>query len=532
LDIPIEKIKEIKQYLASEDQIEEYNLSFDNLNEKQQESEMDATRNYVFAIKGRVIDIYKIYHKAQALTILREKAKAKFVSDLELATKVGDGLEIAFMNLKHWWDGNVTSSNPEDYDEPFFEVPQIDNNIHSNGDNATYETWDPRHLEYGFKLQIISGSNEDGGNGLIFDASEYKEDHLDWYSFTLEKEILGQQQPPTSQPKMIALTSNHLKFAGMPEKRWWNFEDSYVDFGSTEPKKNNIASTLLMEFALVHSSDWYVIPYQMKLGTVSKIENLTVIDSFGDTTIIEPAGFTAREQNMLDNIESWNSWNMFSISKKSNDQLTENTRYNTSYFFLPPSDEYIISGSTLEEIKFLRDETANLAWAVEKTYRTLYGEPVSGYEHYLSKNKNEEIVNDGNIISNASSSKPVKYTLMTTVPWNWIPFIPIHTNKFLPESMTNLPSYSHIKLQRGAMIDPETKKVIRPNSRLLDNVQPRYYIDESEIPRSGIVVSEKYQRTVWHNGRVFLWIGRKKFTGTGEGSSGLTFDSIPLERQL
>jgi len=73
----------------------------------------------------------------------------------------------------------------------------------------------------------------------------------------------------------------------MPEKRWWNFEDSYVDFGSLEPKKNNIASALLT----VYSPDWYVIPHPIKIGTVSKIESLVVIDAFGDETTIEPAGF-------------------------------------------------------------------------------------------------------------------------------------------------------------------------------------------------------------------------------------------------
>ena len=54
---------------------------------------------------------------------------------------------------------------------------------------------------------------------------------------------------PNSPPKIDPIATN-VTFAGMPEKRWWNFENNYVDFGSIDPKMNNIASALLMEFGL------------------------------------------------------------------------------------------------------------------------------------------------------------------------------------------------------------------------------------------------------------------------------------------
>jgi hypothetical protein len=83
------------------------------------------------------------------------------------------------------------------------------------------------------------------------------------------------------------------------------------------------------------------------------------------------------------------------------------------------------------------------------------------------------------------------------------------------------------------MINPITGTTpIRPNSKLLNEVQPHYYIDESAMPRNGAIVTEKCQRTVWSSGRVFLWIGRKKMVGSREGSSGLKFDSIPLRREI
>ena len=105
------------------------------------------------------------------------------------------------------------------------------------------------------------------------------------------------------------------------------------------------------------------------------------------------------------------------------------SRQNTPYFFLPPAVDNVISGLPLEEIKFLRDETANLVWAVEKKYRTLYGEPISGYDHYISQSKNVPTP------ASPDHKDSAKYTLMTSVPWNWIPFIPVHTTELLTSSL-------------------------------------------------------------------------------------------------
>jgi hypothetical protein len=105
----------------------------------------------------------------------------------------------------------------------------------------------------------------------------------------------------------------------------------------------------------------------------------------------------------------------------------------------------------------------------------------------------------------------IRYVLGTTVPENWIPFIPVH----LPGSDTE------IQLQRARL--PGAKP---PKGVLLNEAQPVYFINEEEVPRSGILVQRSYQRTRWLNGRTYLWIGRRKETGKGEGWSNLKFDQI------
>lgn len=70
--------------------------------------------------------------------------------------------------------GDSSASSQE---EPIFERPILTNSSAVSAGNA----WDPRHLEYGFKVGLGTGSKQ-----LLLDASQYKEDHLDWYSFTVK----------------------------------------------------------------------------------------------------------------------------------------------------------------------------------------------------------------------------------------------------------------------------------------------------------------------------------------------------------
>jgi hypothetical protein len=510
------ELRRFKRFLAQDP-----DLRFD-LDDGLDEYEAEITRKFISIVKGRVVNIYRATN-LDTPAILMSKTLQYFASNPnpvpDLPGQVGKALEIALGNLKNWWYGYRISANTMNEEEPFFERPP-----------ENFSLWNPSHLEYDFKVQITPKGTSPPEK-LILDASGYKEDHLEWYSFAVSEsgstvgfELPLEPKPDPLPPNPIATS---LRFAGMPEKRWWNFEDGHVDFGSINPKKNNIATILLMEFALVYSPDWYIIPHQMRVGTINKIENLAVVDCFGDETLIEPAGHTKSEFAMTESDKSWDSWGMFTLSEKYKDR---DRQHYTPYFLLPPTIDYVLTGAPLEEVKMLRDETANLVWAIERKYRTFYGEPVSGYDHsFFLQRKTQEVLPADR--TEEESEKPLKYTFMTSVPRNWIPFVPVHaTKETTSSSLDSL--QKHIKLQRASMINLVDGTRIRPNSRLLNEVQPHYYVDEAEVPRNGIVASENCQRTIWHTGEIFLWIGRKKYYGAGEGSSGLQFDSISLENKL
>jgi hypothetical protein len=115
---------------------------------------------------------------------------------------------------------------------------------------------------------------------------------------------------------------------------------------------------------------------------------------------------------------------------------------------------------------------------------------------------------------------------MSSVPENWIPFIPVHVPN----------DNRQIQLQRAAMprvlIGDTAKPVkVRPRTTLiregLDLPQPQaYFVHEEEVPRAGVVATQSFRRTRWRDGRAWVWLGVRKQTGRGEGSSKLTFDSL------
>ena len=120
----------------------------------------------------------------------------------------------------------------------------------------------------------------------------------------------------------------------------------------------------------------------------------------------------------------------------------------------------------------------------------------------------------------------IRYDIMSSVPENWIPFIPAASPNTLMS--TQLQRASMKRLIDG---DPESPVSIKPRTTLLrvglDAKSPhKYFIPDEEVPRAGIRVAECFKRTRWLDGRAFVWLGVRKETGRGEGWSGLAFDRL------
>ena len=199
--------------------------------------------------------------------------------------------------------------------------------------------------------------------------------------------------------------------------------------------------------------------------------------------------------------------------------------------FLPPSLAKVYESYPLEKVVLARDEIANMVWGVEETIPGVSGEGVNGFE--AGKSLANYFTPEGARLNQPRTPNDAKigYLLGTTVPENWIPFIPARTPG----------STREIRLQRAAMprlTDLIQGSVIRPRGRILrvnldeGRRDTTYFIHEEEVPRAGVIVTRQFQRARGANGEVFTWVGRRKVTGRGEGASGLAFDQIvPLQPQ-
>jgi hypothetical protein len=170
-------------------------------------------------------------------------------------------------------------------------------------------------------------------------------------------------------------------------------------------------------------------------------------------------------------------------------------------FFLAPTLVRNLESKPVEEVLFLRDEMANLAWGVERTTEGVTGDP---------ENRRET----GAPAPTAPEREIPAWKLSTEVPDYWIPLVPVKTG---PDS---------IALRRGAMLRADGS--LRPQTARGRVLVPEQRLDilEEEVPREGVRVTRSYQFTRWSGGQPLLWIGRRKRIGRGEGSSGLRFDEL------
>ena len=376
------------------------------------------------------------------------------------------------------------------------------------------DAWAPSYLEYQFAVSAPEESSGEKRATLV--AEQYYHGTLDWYAFDIDSRQLQdvpQEQFPTDsfeEHAPVAFLPTQIEFNGMPNVRWWEFEDRRTDFGSIRASTSDVPLLLLAEFGLIYGNDWTVVPYNLEVGSLADIRGIIVSDVFGVQTLIRPAG---QGQQM-----DWQKWSMYNLARANQ---VDNR------LFLPPSVAKVYESKPIEKVILARDEVANLVWGVEETIPGIAGSGVDGFEtgkmlsSYFAANEPEPE------ITRVSNEAKIQYLLGNTVPENWIPFIATH----LPGSNRQ------IRLQRGSMPrlpNVISNSVITPRGEILreglDQNQP-YFVHEEEVPRAGVIVTRKYQRVRGPNGEVFTWIGRRKETGRGEGASGLVFDQVvPLEQ--
>jgi hypothetical protein len=379
-----------------------------------------------------------------------------------------------------------------------------------SGDNPA---WQPERLEYRF---ACSAPTADGERKLI--ADEYYSGTLDWYALDVDPSPTPLGTGAAVDPRdaiVRTMIPVPVRYAGMPNARWWAFEDGKTNFGQIRPDTTDLAKLLFVEFGLVYSNDWFLVPITLEAGSVATVEGLAVSNVFGERFWIQPIGSRSED--------AWERWSMYASSTKG---AVRETPSDTSLLILPTVAK-VQEGAPMEEIAFVRDEMANMVWAVERMIPAADGHGKRGAEAARETRAYfERLLASGAVLPAPPAAAPIRYEVMNQVPEHWIPFMPVHARG----------SEREIDLQRGALPrvirgDPDPPLKVRPRTSLLrtglDEKKPTpYLVREEEVPRAGIHVSMAFQRTRGYDGRVFVWLGVRKETGRGEASSGLAFDKL------
>jgi hypothetical protein len=285
----------------------------------------------------------------------------------------------------------------------------------------------------------------------------------------------------------------------MPVPRWWEFEDARVDLGAVEAAPIDLARLLLIEFALLYANDFFVIPVELDVGSVCMDRALIVTDTFNERTLI-PWGPAAAGA----------PWRLFNLSaaRGATAALAE------PLFLLAPSLGPSLQGPPLEQVLLLRDEVANLAWAVEQTVEGRAGRPIDRLvpQGGPGQPTAAQAMVDG--VGAQSLSQTLAYRLASAVPANWYPLVPVQVP----------PGSASFMFQKRALLDPDTLRPIQPLGRIVAPLGRLLY--EEEVPDEGIMVSRAYQYARWIDGSTHLWVGRRKRPGRGPGASGLRFDAL------
>ena len=377
------------------------------------------------------------------------------------------------------------------------------------------DAWVPDHLDYQF---AVSAPLPDGSE-KVYVAADYSSGELDWYSLDLDLgtktlgPVAGSETTGLPADKPFTTIPIPVSFSGMPNTRWWAFEDHATNFGDIDASTTDLAKLLFIEFALVYSNDWFVIPCTLPSGALARIQGLAVTNVFGDRLWIGAADEGADS--------AWGRWSMFTINVLNPPEGVATA--DPTLLLLPtlPSSQ---SGPPLEEVFLVRDEVANMAWGVEKTVSLASGISRPGGETgYQTYNYLQGLLPP---VVAPPMAAAVRYEVMNTVPENWIPFIPVH----VPNNNRT------IQLQRAAMPrilvgGPNPPQKVQPVTSLLRqglDLTPAqtYFLHEEEVPRAGARVTQYFERSRWTQGQVYTWLRVQKQTGRGEASSGLAFDRL------
>jgi len=379
------------------------------------------------------------------------------------------------------------------------------------------DTWVPERTEYAFSVAAPGPVAE-----TVLAAAELDTGELDWLDF----DLLASGEVPPGSPAVslgavpadlpggdtsIAITGLPVpvSFRGMPNRCWWDFEDASIDFGAISAPAESLTTSVIVEYAMCYGNDHFIIPVPLDTGSLLRVDSLVVTDTFDEVLVI---GAVAEVDTAA---------GPFRLFEHANPTQAAATPVRDPLFVLFPTAGEVIYGPALEEVHFVRDEAAEIVWAIEQTALGPDGLPADrtadALAHFAPLTPTP---GDG------SAPPTYTYHLRTDVEANWFPFLLVYP---APTAGAAPPPPSQLAMADVPSLNGDQPTPL-PWGRILvpfasgGPAQPGVLLPIEEVTSSGAQVVRAWRYARWTDGRQLSWVGRRVRPGRGPGASGLSFD--------
>src|SRR6185369_11789720 len=129
------------------------------------------------------------------------------------------------------------------------------------------------------------------GDSVTLSANEFDGGGLDWSSFdvdpTYQIDTSADAGGTSLNQRSVPLP---VTFPGAPAPRFWEMEDAKVAYGLVPVGPTDLAHLMMIEYASSYGNDWYLVPLDIRVGTLTRVDSLVVTDTFGVRSLIRPIG--------------------------------------------------------------------------------------------------------------------------------------------------------------------------------------------------------------------------------------------------
>jgi hypothetical protein len=351
--------------------------------------------------------------------------------------------------------------------------------------------WQPQNLEYELAVAVADQA------APAYTAPDFKGGALDWFAFDVvhaaETEVAKATTPAAAQPTVTTTIPVPVTFHGSPVGRYWQLEDARIDLGALDTYPTEIGKLLLAEFSACFAGDWYRLPVRVPYGCAVHVDALVTCDTFGVATLVPDASAASGPR----------PWRMYEHSGSADG----------SWVLVPPVLAGTLESEPVEEVAFVRDPAADMVWGIERTVSNAVGQPVR---------RSEDLGRQGRVVPpdpRAAAPDAWMWRLQTTVPENWIPFLPTRGRGLNDDYL--LVQGTMIRYRRTAATLASVP--ILPASLML---RDGLTLPERTVPREGVSVRRTRRTARWADGSRVSWWSRRAIIGHGEASSGLANDGL------